>query len=182
MPYFPKEREGITLTLKTGDTVTLVERNISQGERKALRKRLVTTTYDFKFKEKQGKEIDKKIEEAGLDKSAFEEAAEEAASLFDNTADTLMTFYAVVLAARFKGWDVYATREDLEAQRPVALERDAIIEFVEADPRNFLMIEDLMEQLRKHEGLEEKKEQSAQDVGGSSFTPKAASSEKHQNA
>lgn len=183
MPYFPKEEESITLTLKAGETVTLKEKKLSAGERKALRKRALATGFDVRFKVKQGEDIDRRFEEAALDRDAFDEIADDAVVLFESMSDTVLMAYATVLSARFQSWDVYASREEFEqGLSPVKMERDTIIAYAESDSRNLVMIEHLMEALREYDGVEEKKEQSGQETGGSSSTAKAASSEKHLNA
>lgn len=176
MPYFPKEEDAsVTLKLKSGDTVTLIEKQLSVADRKANTKRLLSLQYDFKYKEKLGQDIDKRIEAAGLNRTAFDEVAQEGVELLEGVGDSLIALYASVLAMRFSSWDVFATKADFEASIPVEMKRDAIIVFAEALPQNFALLDEIMTLLKSHEEAVQKNGQPAPVVGGKSSTVKMVS-------
>src|ERR1043165_4395871 len=151
MPYFPPESDfkSVTLTLHNGETVTLVEKQLSVSERKAVTKRALTIQYDFRYKERQAQDIDKRMEAAGLDRKAFDAVASEAVDLMGSVS--LAEVYATVLSMRFASWDVYASRADFDAQKPVVMDKDAIVEFAESKPQTAELLNEVMELLKAHD-------------------------------
>lgn len=175
MPYFPEETDGaIEIPLKNGDTVTLVEKKLNVADRKAMVKRFLLLQYEFKFKTKLGEDIDKRMEAAGLDRNAYDKVAEEGVELIDGMSDDVMSLYATLLSMRFQSWDVFATRKDFEESRPVELDRDSIILFADSDPRNFLLLEEIVNGLKGHDEREQKKGESKPAEIGNGFTVKTA--------
>jgi hypothetical protein len=168
MPYFPKEDEGITLTLKSGDTVTLKEKEMSAGDRKAISRRAMAMQYDFRFKSKIAEEVDKKIEAAGLDRRAFDDATSEAIDLASSV--NVEELYGTILSMRFQDWDVYASQEDLDANRPVPLTVDGIVKFASERRQNLALVSEIIDLLRVHDGVEEKNASSGAAVIGSGST------------
>src|ERR1044072_7706419 len=65
MPGFVED--GITLTLKNGSTVTLVERAISVAEREAIKKQALLLGYKIRYKEKRVKELDEQTKQIEAD-------------------------------------------------------------------------------------------------------------------
>lgn len=169
MPYFPSEDDNaITLTMNNGDSVTLVEKELSVADRKAVIKRSLLLQSEFEYKRRQGEAIDKRIADAALDKDAFDKAAEEQAELIAGIS--IFEVYATVLPMRFASWDVFASRADFEAKKPVAMTKEAIAEFAYARKQNGALLEEIVTKLRKHDEGEEKKDESAPADGGSVFT------------
>lgn len=175
MPYFPKEESNeVTLTLANGDTVTLIEKELSHGDRKAMLKRFLSLQYQFKFKQRQADDIDRQIESAGLDEQAYEAAAARAVDLMAETS--VFEIYGTVLPMRFASWDVYASRADLEAGKPIAMEREAIVTFAEAKAQNGALLTEIMDLLGKYDQGEQKNVAGALADGGniSTVTPASA--------
>lgn len=164
--------DGITLTLHTGDTVTLYERNISVAERRDIRKRQLLIGSEIARMQRQAEKINKRREEVEGDESLngqrdvlLAEIDGEAAELvagFD-----LVAFRAEVLARRFQSWDVFATQADKDAGNAVELTQDAILAFCEK-PKRAALIEEIVEKLTEYDKREEKKDMSALGQPGSS--------------
>lgn len=176
MPYFPKHQDNtVSITLRNGDVITLVEKQLSVGDRKAMMRRFLSLQYDFKFRAKLGEDIDKRMEAAGLDRGTFDSVAAEGVDLLEGLSDSMTELYATVLAMRFESWDVFASEADYQASNPVPLERDSIILFVENDPRNFFLLEDIINGLKGHDEREQKKDKSVPEPIGNGSTAKMAS-------
>lgn len=172
--------DGITLTLHTGDTVTLYEKNVSVAERKDIRKRLLVIGSEIGFKQRQAEKIDKRRESIEADETLNGDRDAKLAEVAEESAELIASFDLVELRAealsrRFESWDVYATQADKENDNPVALTKDAIMVFCEK-PKRAALIEEIVEKLNEHDAREEKKDLSALDQTGNIFTPIAASS------
>jgi hypothetical protein len=160
MPVFVDD--GITITLKSGDTVTLYERNISVSERQSIRKRTLLVSAQLGYKQKQAEKIDDRRkaietdETLNGDRAAKLDEVDEAAAELLSSMD-LIEWYAEGLSRRFESWDVYVTRQDKEANNPLALTKEAIMAFCEK-PRRAALITEIIEKLAEYDKGEEKKD------------------------
>lgn len=147
MPVFADD--GITLTLSSGQTVTLIERAQSVVDRQMAQKRAMSITHDVTVKQKRVEAMQERLESLN-DKTAEEiEKDPEAAAVFDAANEMaaevfvrdLNAVYAEALARRFVSWDFYATKADFDAGKPVVLTKDAILEQFQYQSRASLLNE-----------------------------------------
>lgn len=169
MPYFPSESDfnSVTLKLHNGEPVTLVERQLSVGDRRQMTKRALAIQYDFRYKQRQADDIDKRIESAGLDRQAYDVVASEAIDLM--AAVSIAEVYATVLSMRFASWDVYESKAAFEADTPITMTREAITEFAESKPQNAALLNEIMELLRAYDEVDARKNGARHENSGVPF-------------
>jgi hypothetical protein len=164
MPYFPTDDEDkVVVELKGGNTITLIEKQMSVADRKAMLRRAMSMQYDFEFKTKQAKAIQEKIDDAGLDRKKYDMATAEQIMLADEINPEEL--YATVLSMRFKSWDCFTSKADYEAGNPVPMDYESIKAYALANPKNFVLLSEILEGIKKHDGIEEKKDETVHASG-----------------
>lgn len=165
MPVYVED-EGITLTLRSGATVTLIEKPLSvQAKRDAMKWGLLVN-HSVKVKQKRADELSK-VNEDELDTEAAEKLAGEVSDLFASL--DVNEIYAHALSVRFASWDFYATKADMEANQPVPMTKDAILEQCQY-PARARLIAEIVEKLRAYDEGEGKDNVVSRENSGEHFT------------